>query len=760
MKSAKRILTVFLSLVIIALSLPMTVWAAGPFAGGNGSEADPYKISTTAQLNQIRNYSYSYFILTNNIVFKESDFEEGGTFYNNGYGWKPISTFKGSLNGNGYSIEYLNSYAGSDSNGDALAGLIAINSGDIYNLTMSNCYIIGEGRSDVYTGAFAGINNGNLTQCYSTENVIYSYNGRNSYAGGVVGSNNGTLTLCLNGSLVMADGENIASNYVVGGVAGLNYDEGIITYGINTEAVYGRTAGGIAGHSQNAHVMLCLNTGDVNNETDVDYIYSGGIVGFNSEGSTINGSINKAAVYAYSSESYAYAGGIAGNSDSSLISDCYNAGSISATAASSDVYYACAGGIVGNNICETSDTLYSQTLATVYNLGSVSASVSSSSTKKYAGAIAGYSDAPITSAYYLNNVTKGIGSNDADTDGTKKLTDTQMKSASSYQGFDLEHTWWMSNKSGYDYPQLTLLSEYPAKEIKITKMPDKTYYLGEELDFSGGQMTVTYHTGKSEILDTSKLTVVEYDATKLGKQTVTLIYGHCVIYADVTLVPIKEKVTGLTVTAQPTKLNYVQGQPFNPSGMVITAAYGEDISFELNIAEVEFSYDTSATGQVPVTASYGNVSTTFNIEVAERIATSVAIQSKPISVVFKKGSELVLVGGVLKVYFESQDNYSELIDISADMLSDYDMNTPGEQTVTVTYQGKTDAFTIYIVEGDPGDANGDGVINTTDLAVLKLHLAGVEEETIITDPGYADCNCDRKVDTSDMAMIKLILAGI
>ena len=58
-----------------------------------------------------------------------------------------------------------------------------------------------------------------------------------------------------------------------------------------------------------------------------------------------------------------------------------------------------------------------------------------------------------------------------------------------------------------------------------------------------------------------------------------------------------------------------------------------------------------------------------------------------------------------------------------------------------------------------GDCNGDGNVNTTDLAVMKLFLAGVGD---LSDTGKlgADLNGDGDVNTTDLAQLKLKLAGI
>ncbi len=58
-----------------------------------------------------------------------------------------------------------------------------------------------------------------------------------------------------------------------------------------------------------------------------------------------------------------------------------------------------------------------------------------------------------------------------------------------------------------------------------------------------------------------------------------------------------------------------------------------------------------------------------------------------------------------------------------------------------------------------GDVNADGNVDTTDLAALKLFLAGAVKEDGI-DKNGADLNNDTKVDTTDLASLKLKLAGI
>ena len=93
-----------------------------------------------------------------------------------------------------------------------------------------------------------------------------------------------------------------------------------------------------------------------------------------------------------SSGTYAYAGGIAGNCYSTVIENCYNTGNVAATSSPSHAY---AGGIAG--------CLSSAVIENCYNTGSVAAT---SSSDAYAGGIAGYlnSAAVIENCYNTGNV--------------------------------------------------------------------------------------------------------------------------------------------------------------------------------------------------------------------------------------------------------------------------------------------------------------------------------------------------------------------
>lgn len=80
--------------------------------------------------------------------------------------------------------------------------------------------------------------------------------------------------------------------------------------------------------------------------------------------------------------------------------------------------------------------------------------------------------------------------------------------------------------------------------------------------------------------------------------------------------------------------------------------------------------------------------------------------------------------------------------------------TAGEWTYTSVMPYPTPLADL-IKTALPGDLNGDGIVNTVDLAIMKLALAGVEQ----TDETAGDLNGDGEMNTVDLAALKLQLAN-
>jgi hypothetical protein len=110
------------------------------------------------------------------------------------------------------------------------------------------------------------------------------------------------------------------------------------------------------------------------------------------------------------------------------------------------------------------------------------------------------------------------------------------------------------------------------------------------------------------------------------------------------------------------------------------------------------------------------------------------------------------IGNVVHVYAEMDKEIVAPIVIDADgnpIETWYD--TDGNEITEFEGGGKYLSYvaTMY------GDCNNDKLIDTTDLAALKLNLAGLGEVGL-----GGDCDGNGEIDTTDLAVLKLYLAGV
>ena len=254
-----RIFTLLVAFLAIAGN---AVWGQGTsFSGGEGTEGDPYLISSAEDLKALassvnddkEDYEGKYFILTQDI---ELDSDEEWTPIG-GYPLLGATTFKGIFNGNGKTISgfYIKT---SHFQGDGLFGCI----GDITNPAVDNIGIIKNltltGTVEV-TGVFigggiCGTNRGTIEKSYNMGNL--SANNASDGIGGICGNmnNQSVINNCYNSGTLTLN----CTDQQGGNVAGI-----------------GVATGGTGPYSSTVTIKNCHNYGAIiGNATSVGGIYT------------------------------------------------------------------------------------------------------------------------------------------------------------------------------------------------------------------------------------------------------------------------------------------------------------------------------------------------------------------------------------------------------------------------------------------------------------------------------------------------------
>jgi uncharacterized repeat protein (TIGR02543 family) len=265
-----------------------------PFAGGSGTAMDPYQITDWYQLDNIRNYLDSYFILVNDLDATTAGHGElASETANQGEGWEPIGTwgdgFAEMFDGQGYEIsdvfidrptENLAGLFGVVDGGGVIknigvvnatvtgwfdvGGLVAENAGSV-----SNSYSTGNVTGSEFVGGLVAVNTGSVSNSYSTGNVT----GLERYFGGLVAANTGNVTNSyFSGSVV---GGSYEGDSIAGGLVGHNAFGAVVAESYSSGSVTGeRWVGG----------LVAMNTGTVSNSYS-----SGNVIGSENVGGLVGG---------------------------------------------------------------------------------------------------------------------------------------------------------------------------------------------------------------------------------------------------------------------------------------------------------------------------------------------------------------------------------------------------------------------------------------------------------------------------------------
>lgn len=294
---------------------------AADFAGGSGTEADPYQISNAAELALLGQklideaesfdtlYTNASYILTADIALNDTDDFDNWAESAPEYGWEPIGrtseAFAGTFDGNGHTVSGMYIYADADTEedyNDRTYGLFAHSTGTIRNLKLEHSYICVSGNGTA-AGTVVGQLKGDaaaVENC-SVHSVIDVYGSVN--AGGIAGQD-GIVKGCeFSGTLTQMDDGfghlggmtgylgQISDCTNLGSISGNGYSGGISGWGsqiencVNKGTVGGDTAGGIAGNMYKAALGIelsvseyairsCVNEGQVSGVS-----VAGGIVG-------------------------------------------------------------------------------------------------------------------------------------------------------------------------------------------------------------------------------------------------------------------------------------------------------------------------------------------------------------------------------------------------------------------------------------------------------------------------------------------------
>ena len=231
--------------------------------------------------------------------------------------------------------------------------------------------------------------------------------------------------------------------------------------------------------------------------------------------------------------------------------------------------------------------------------------------------------------------------------------------------------------------------------IAINNLPTKVEYnYGDSIDLTNGSIKATYSDGSTEIIPITSNMISGYDANKLGAQVITITYSKQTTSYNVN---VNDYMLGIKLVA-PIKTEYNYGEALNLDGgsvQKVMASGNNEQAVALDNSNVVVSgYNETKPGTQIIKVTYAGFDKTFTVKVLAPAVTGITISTVPDKTEYKYGEKLNIANGQIAVTYS--DNTTKNMAITNDMITGYDPTVIGNQTVTVTYQGKTATYDVNV----------------------------------------------------------------
>jgi hypothetical protein len=220
-------------------------------------------------------------------------------------------------------------------------------------------------------------------------------------------------------------------------------------------------------------------------------------------------------------------------------------------------------------------------------------------------------------------------------------------------------------------------------------------YYGEPLDLTG-RVTAAFTDGTSDVVAVSAENISGFDCEKTGSQTVTVTYGGM---ASEPFPVYVKTLTGISVTGI-YKNNYTIGDP--DLGLIaerfqVTAQYEGSVSRPVALDRVAISEFDLTAGVKTITVTYYGKTAAFTVAVNPRLE-RIVIAALPAKTDYLVGEPADWYGlQVDAVYYNGNREETKQVTVGAGGISGfYSYGNLGEQTITVTFGGKTATFTVTV----------------------------------------------------------------
>lgn len=266
-------------------------------------------------------------------------------------------------------------------------------------------------------------------------------------------------------------------------------------------------------------------------------------------------------------------------------------------------------------------------------------------------------------------------------------------------------------------------SDLVITSITVSKMPDKTTYYQKELfDKTGLKISGTTSTG--ETVSVTDYELSGFDSSSSGTKTITVTSGNASATFEVTV--LTESLTGISITAMPSKIEYHINGEFEPSGISVSASTSNGNTVTLNSDQLIYSgFDSSSPGSKTITVSYNGMTSSFDITIM--VPVSIQAQGYSGTAYFIGDTSNVSVSYINATY---SDGITDSHINSGYTVTQVDTSTAGQKNAIVDYFGVTTEVLVNVLDSynaQAGTPNLEDVTISFNLDTGIMDIVGTGE---------------------------------
>lgn len=242
-------------------------------------------------------------------------------------------------------------------------------------------------------------------------------------------------------------------------------------------------------------------------------------------------------------------------------------------------------------------------------------------------------------------------------------------------------------------PIFISVSASKLRGIRMGALPTKTSYLErkEQFDVSGATVIHEYDNGVEEEVPLGIEMLRGFSNLNIGPQTISVQVGPFTTSFEITIE--QKKASKITVVTNPYKLNYIEGEDIDMTGLSLSVQYDNDETFI--VEKFDFLPQVASMEEMAVRVIIDEAAVEIPIGVSPRQMVAIEMAQLPHKLIYlERGEDIDVTGAAILCKY----NYGEPeeIPVTRDMIHGFDNRRVGSHSAEVQFNGFIASFDVEI----------------------------------------------------------------